>query len=95
MSKFKGFGLIKLIRATTIASPNSDKAVYSYEYELRDKMGNKKTDFMLNNDRVRDYTKKLLMTDNNNHAVLRNGSGTWEIIDASQYETLVAQWEAT
>ena len=92
MSKFKGFALVRLIRATTDISPSSNSTTHSYEYEYHTKMGTKIVDFMHDNERRSRFSKKLLMRSDNNHAVLRD-TGDWKIITASEYHTLASEWE--
>ena len=93
MNKFKGFALVRLIRATTYTSPATNKVAYSYEYELHTKMGHKSVNFMTDNERRYEYSNKLLMRSDDNHAVLRD-TGDWEIISATEYHTLAALWES-
>jgi hypothetical protein len=84
---FKGFGLIKLIRAVT--EPGTELS-HSYEVVIHDKLGNKGYQ-ILKIDRVdREWTKLRM----NGHRYAKLIEGDVVTLTEEEYDNDVAKWEA-
>ena len=95
MSKFKGFELIKVLRAVTNTSPGADTDLtHQYEVEIHSMMGTHfdKT-YMGINELHNTYSKELGASDaKERFAILQQGEVS--TLNEEQYQEFLSIWEA-